>query len=620
MLKRLTAGFMAVALALSVSVLNAGQPDKNSFKETTAKLDAGGPFYLYYSSEHFCSLVESKINVIRDFSLENIDQDNAETKESVQKGFALAVSILKDSGLLDIGGVGVSALSIRNNIYRNKVFVQHYQDKGQGLIWKLFGKAPHSLKNELSMLPADTAVAQFSDFDSKLLWAFLKSEAEKSGILQFKQSLVDFENELKKKDIDLNKLLESCEGTNGVILTLNPAQKATIPLGFTKIAQIPQPGIAFLVKVKDDYLFNLLKTKLAPFAPPPAAGAAAAQPKADEKTINIAFPFPLPLPFLAPLIVQEDGYVIAASNSEILNAIRAAKKSGNGLVSTPEFKLLSADIPDEGNGFKFVGEIFGKTVADIQKQSSTPSEFGPDPGDIISRFNIMANFKAYGTWQVLDDGIFVAGNCNLSAGDILAIQATIFPTAIVAGTVLPLINSVRMRGRAMDISCSSNLKQIGLGFKQYSMDNDDKFPAADGAEGLEALRKDDYITDTRIYTCPSAKVTPAEEGQPLSEETVSYVYLGGFTESDSADMPLAFDKPSNHKDSVNVLYLDGHVAVLKGSFKNCADVVNAIKKQSEYSADDAARLDKKAAAIDAKTPAAAPAPAASPAPAAAPAK
>jgi prepilin-type processing-associated H-X9-DG protein len=128
--------------------------------------------------------------------------------------------------------------------------------------------------------------------------------------------------------------------------------------------------------------------------------------------------------------------------------------------------------------------------------------------------------------------------------------------------LLPPIGAARSRPRK--ISCASNLKQIGLALKQYSMDYDDNFPPQSGAAGLEILRRNDYLTDYKIYTCPNASISPGSGTAPLTESTVSYVFRGGLTETDPADSAICWDKPNNHKNYGNILFIDGHVMGFSG--------------------------------------------------------
>ena len=111
------------------------------------------------------------------------------------------------------------------------------------------------------------------------------------------------------------------------------------------------------------------------------------------------------------------------------------------------------------------------------------------------------------------------------------------------------------------INCSSNLKQIGFALKFYAEDNKNFFPN----EGFEQLRINDYLTDYGIYRCPFSDTVKGKDNQKLTDKIVSYIYQRGLKfNAKDAKTPLAWDKPTNHEDYGNVLFVNGHVKGFKG--------------------------------------------------------
>lgn len=134
-------------------------------------------------------------------------------------------------------------------------------------------------------------------------------------------------------------------------------------------------------------------------------------------------------------------------------------------------------------------------------------------------------------------------------------------------------NEGRPTERARRISCASNIKQIGLALKLYAMDYSDSFPPENGAAGLEYLRKYDYLTDYAIYTCSSTKTEMGNGKQPLTEQTVDYVYAGGLNIKSEPNIHVLYDKPGNHQDFGNACIVDGTVEGISGK-----DWMGKIKK------------------------------------------
>lgn len=149
-----------------------------------------------------------------------------------------------------------------------------------------------------------------------------------------------------------------------------------------------------------------------------------------------------------------------------------------------------------------------------------------------------------------------------------------------------VFNDTLGRGRtprkALRISCASNLKQIGLALMQYSMDNDDYFPDKDGAEGLEILRKNNYLTDYKIYTCPASSDKVGKNA--LKEKNISYHYKGGIKASNESPVPILWDRCANHNGKQKSGKSYGNVLLSDGSIINYSN--EAWKKFCEENASD----------------------------------
>jgi uncharacterized protein DUF1559 len=109
------------------------------------------------------------------------------------------------------------------------------------------------------------------------------------------------------------------------------------------------------------------------------------------------------------------------------------------------------------------------------------------------------------------------------------------------------------RPSAYRISCSNNLKQIGLALKSYADDYNGEFPPYDGAKGLGLLKTLSYLDNPIVYKCP------CDEPSLRDNDLISYHYRGGLSKKDAPDIAIAWDNIKNHKDYGNILYLNGTV-------------------------------------------------------------
>ena len=167
--------------------------------------------------------------------------------------------------------------------------------------------------------------------------------------------------------------------------------------------------------------------------------------------------------------------------------------------------------------------------------------------------------------------------------------------AILAGMLLPALNAAREKARR--ISCTSNLKQIGLAAKMYSGDYSEKFPTHSesgtyyqNGRSMSLLVAQNYLTDGKVYVCSSTTVSPVSTinvddfypnvadnqnkrlyAKSGSDGNFSYMWIAGMTENESPDSGFSSDAgcygsgaKSNHEKYGNIAYIDGSVRAAAG--------------------------------------------------------
>ena len=99
--------------------------------------------------------------------------------------------------------------------------------------------------------------------------------------------------------------------------------------------------------------------------------------------------------------------------------------------------------------------------------------------------------------------------------------------AILAAILFPVF--AKAREKARQISCASNMKQLGLGFLQYVQDNDETFPignmciATSGCSGTNDINATGwagdiypYVKSMGIYKCPDDSTAATAPAVPIS--------------------------------------------------------------------------------------------------------
>ena len=445
--------------------LRPAQP--TSFRAVTARLDAGGDMYVYYSPERMIQGFEGFMAQLIKAMPEGEPENEAATVSE-------AFRIFSHVGLNEISGLGLSNVSVSPELNRSKIVIYHSPDKNKGLIWQLGGNAPRPL-TELDLLPADTAFGAFGELRLENVWSWLKTELSESSIPGAKDFVLQAEPKLAAQGVQLRELLASLTGSVGFFMTLDKERQMTLPGGASSIA-IPEPGFALVLGVKSPALYELLKSKL-PMAQ------VSEQP--DRKTLKfptLAAPFPL-----EPCVTAVKDLVIIATTPKLAESALEARRRGDGLRRSDEFKALAGRIPDQGNGFTFVSPRLWRTYMDILHKAADVEGADKFTAFFLSLFP--KEIRVYGVYENRSDGIIWTACHSLSPEAMLLMPAISF---IGFGTALALPNMLLSLDKAKQKTTMKHLLSVDLAVEDYLTDMAVS-PKVSGYAELKPLLEPFYI-------------------------------------------------------------------------------------------------------------------------------
>lgn len=541
---RITLPILAALIIATGCGKSPAQPDaikparQTSFDEVTSQLDPGGSVYAYLSTDQWLAGLSTNVAGLRGV-LAEIPGMKADDKEKMDTAFNIATSMIRNSGLEDATGVGISGMQVTPELHRTKLIVHHKKGSGDGFMWNLMGKQAHALDG-LNLLSTNVAMAGFGDFDVKLLWQVIEKELGSSGIPELSDGIRQwpamFEAQSK---MSWDKLLSSLGGEAGIVLTMNDSKKIQLPIPGMAM-EISEPGLMLVIKVNDDTLYEriaaeLKKTQMAEFT--------------EGKGVKMAvMAFPLPVPVdLEITVASSGGYLFIASSSALVrDALAVRDGSQPGLRKTAEFAALMKYLPGEGNQFFYIDRRFSETITKAQKQSLQGA--GRDQASVQLMEKFLFNHPpAYGLsvsghtptgWKAV-----TIGNQDSSTAVVAAPAVAV--VAIGAAMVLPAMSNAKEK--AQSINCINNMKQQGLSFRLWAGDNGDKYPFnvskakggtlelcdrnGDGYDGnsfQHFLVMTNELGTPKILVCPSDKTkTAAVQFGNLGPENVTYQVRSG---------------------------------------------------------------------------------------------
>ncbi len=571
----LSVKFLFLCTLTAISVLFCGcrqtlPESKTSYDAVTGKLDPHGSFYMYADTQQLMDKLAKQQKVTTQL-VKSIFKDK-QTQDQAEQITNMAMNAFINSGLLQMDGIGASSIKFNQELYRCKfVFHKKPETQPEKLAWKVFGRSPHELKS-LEMLPANTAFASFFDFNTVMAGKFISQEFRNSKIenvlVTKNKAAVAF---AKATGISPLALCEKLGDHFGIFFTLSKDKTFMLPID-GKFEKFPEIALNIVISVKDSTLFDLLLKKSPKKLNP------------QEKTENgihmvVLNQIPLMLKF-QPAFGQKDGLLVISSQPEVIKDF-FNPDAKTKLIASAEFKKLAENIPTLGNGYKYVSPEICKMMFKmqkffiaVQKMSMTHDMPGPSPEYNAQVAQLYGNLKNFSIYQCNPDGIYVEANSNFNLPGILTLNAILAPFIYSAVILQPTLQKAKQASKG--VKCINNLKQLGVALMMYINDNDGRFPDP-GIAGLNRIYKEGYIQSPQVFVCQSSKNIPAVKGHSLTPRNVSYIYLGSYAPITKikypSSTPIMFDKPGNHNNYINVLFVDGHVQRIKGNFKTCSDII-----------------------------------------------
>ena len=467
--------------------------ERTSFAQVTSQLDPGGSLYLYLSTEQCLAGVSGKLAAWQGL-LGAIPDLKPDDRDTLNQSFEIVTNLIRQSGIEEVSGFGMSAIAWETNLYHSKLVMHHYPGKRSGFLWNLFGQKPHALDG-LNLLPASTAMAMFTDLDAPMLWSVVQKQFAQSGYPQAEDMLKKLPDGFEQATgLAWDRVLASFTGEFGIAVALDDTKVIPIPVsGGGDPLQIPEPSLLLVAKVKDEVIFNRIDEVL-------RRNAGQQIVKVEQPGLKMrTWPLPIPLPIqLRPTVALADGYLFIATTDALIQEVLAVKAGQHaGLKSTEEFKRLSNDVPVQGNNFTFVSRRFGQTMVKVQDQAlqMTGNSSGAPAALLQSLVGSGKPTASYTVGGNTDEGWLVVANGNQHPGRMLAISAAA-PMGILAAVAIP--NFVKARGTTQQNVCVNNLRQIDAAKQQWALEL-----KKTGADTLSRADVSAYLRNQQFPVCPA---------------------------------------------------------------------------------------------------------------------
>jgi hypothetical protein len=437
---------------------NIGSADK-PMRPAVEKLDLDGDMVLFLNTETLEARILDYVDNMGSMVLDSIGGTSPQNARVFAEGIETVKTAIEWSGLFSIEAYAMSMAPAEDDLSRVVSIIQYAETDANKPIWRLLGSEPKELEG-IEFVPANAVYTANSSSSLDEAWKIANEAVSEFGgpdaAAAFNQQIMMAQMLI---GTNVSAITESIENDILISLQLSDVKTVTIPQAARKTLTFPEPSLLIGLGINDPMLGNIILQKLELAGMPPVKSM---HDEYELYTLNLPIPSPVPL---SPTLVMTDDYLLIGSTLDVVKEALDCEDNESGLVSTPLYKQLLKNAPDETSAIEFLSPRFMQTYFDVVSAAMNEPEFE-------SMLNMMtgswANMYAGGYALKTPTGYYSESYANYGGAKPVELAASSY-IGMLAAIGIPSFQ--KARNNAQEKICENNRRIIESAKEQWAMEN-----------------------------------------------------------------------------------------------------------------------------------------------------
>ena len=481
-----------VTYALSVLMIGIfptlGNADK-PMHPTLEKIDLDGDMVLFLNTETLEMRIIEYIEKMGDMIMKSMVTSSPDSLRAVGEGIETAKTAIQWSGLFSLEAYAMSMAPAEEGLSRVVSIGQHAEVDSHKPIWRLMGSEPDELEG-IEFVPANAVYTANSSTSLDETWKIVNDAVSTFGS---PENTAAFNQYVMMAQMligtNISAITESIDNDILISLQLSDVKTVTFPQRTGANLTIPEPSLLFGLGINDPMLGNIVLQKLQLVGMPPVKS------MHDENelyTLNLPIPSPVPL---SPTLVMTDDYLLIGSSLGVVKEALDCEKNESGLVSTPLYKQLLKNAPEETSAIEFVSPRFMKTYFDVLGKAMNDTNEPEFESMMKMMTESWGNMYAGGYALKTPAGFYSESHVNYGGAKPVELAASSY-IGVLAAIAIPSFQ--KAQHNAQERSCENNRRMIETAKELWALENDK-------AAGTPVTETDliEYLPGGTALVCPA---------------------------------------------------------------------------------------------------------------------